>query len=122
MAICAQTVYVHCAALIDCAEVQNNALIFADRRLFPVAPVPQILVGTEYASHTGQLAFGRKGDEYLALPFIRLFFAGGCEGIVPQTVEVYKRFAPHLRTGIFREHIVLVELFAPLSKHGRTSN
>ena len=108
--------------MVDSTEVQYDAIALGEIRLCPVAPVPQILIVTQNASDAGQLAFRREGDEYFTIPLIRLPLTGSREGIVPQTVEIDKRCAPHLRTRIFRKYIVLVELFAPLSKHGRPSD
>ena len=120
MPISAQTVYVHGAALIDRTEMQNNAP-FAYIGLCPVAPVPEVLVRGESAPYAGQLGLGGEGDKYFPIPFVRLLFAGGGESIVPQSVEVYKRAAPHLRTRIFAENVVFIERFAPSGKHGISS-
>ena len=112
MPISAQPVYVHGAALIDSAEMQYHAPL-AEIRFCPVTPVPEIFIRGESAPYAGQLRLGGEGNKNFSVPFVRLFFAGGGESVVPQSVEVYKRAAPHLRTRIFTKHIVLIERFAP---------
>ena len=89
MPVSPQTVYVHCAALVNGAEMEYDPA-FHILRSDPVSPVPEILVRLQSAPDSGQLAFRGEGDKYLALPSFRLLFAGRRKGIIPFSVEVDK--------------------------------
>ena len=116
----AQSVYIDRAALVYGAEVQYHSAAHV-LRTHPVAAVPEVFVRLKLSADSGQLALGGEGNEYLAVPFLRLLFSGCRDRVIPASVEIYKRLPAHLRAGVFGKYVVLIELFAPRCKHGCSS-
>ena len=103
-------------ALVDRAEVQNDALARKLLRQRDVAPVPEVLPGLQTAVHARQLAFRRERDDYLSFKLLGMPRRGG-DGVLPRAVEVQPEAARKLRARVFRQRHIQINFVSPRCVH-----
>ena len=87
-------------ALIARADVQKQPMPRRNLGKGECPAVPEKLPGRQGFSNAGKLRFGRKRNENLSVPGIG-FRVRLCNGVVPETVQVFIAFAHELRARIF---------------------
>ena len=103
-------------ALVDRAEVQNDALARKLLRQRDVAPVPEVLPGLQTAVHARQLAFRRERDDYLSFKLLGMPRRGG-DGVLPRAVEVQPEAARKLWARVFRQRHIQINFVSPRCVH-----
>ena len=94
------------AALVHCAEVQNQPPALRQMKVFNSSSVPESLAGLQDAVYSRAPRLGRKGhqDPAVRRQFCIIFKYRFCaESIFPPAVQTGPVRAPHLRSGIFRQ-------------------
>ena len=95
------------------AEVQQHALAVPFRGYREAVVVPEFVILTQAFPYAREARLHGERHEDLSLEFVG-GLSYGQDRIVPQAVEVLPVAAYHLRTRVFGQYVLRIELFAPL--------
>lgn len=100
------------APLVDRTEVQQCAVLAETGGQVEGSLVVQVLAGLQLPLHAGQGCLGGEGDHDRSVPVMRTSRRDP-ERVLPDAVEVEVGVAPQLRTRMFRQGVLAVQLLTP---------